>query len=116
MTGEGMIQIIGTKKCKDTAKAIRNCKERSIAFQFVDLSQRTLSEGEWRSLFGAYDAETLINESSAYYIKEGYAWRSFDAAQELAEHPQLLKTPVIRYKGKVHLGYDPAVLAAWGTL
>lgn len=41
-----MIQIIGTKKkCKDTAKAIRSCKERSIAFQFVDLGQRTLSDG-----------------------------------------------------------------------
>lgn len=116
MTGEGMIQIIGTKKCKETAKAIRNCKERSIAFQFVDLNQRTLSEGEWRSLFSAYSAETLVDESSSYYVKEGYAWRSFDAAQELAEHPQLLKTPVLRCKGRVHLGYDPAVLAAWGTL
>ncbi len=111
-----MIQIIGTKKCKDTAKAIRSCKERSIAFQFVDLGQRTLSDGEWRSLFSAYTAEDLLDETSAYFTKEGYAWRSYDATEELMAHPQLLKTPVLRYKGKVHLGYDPAVLTAWGTL
>ena len=111
-----MIQIIGTKKCKETAKAIRSCKERNIAFQFVDLGQRTLSDGEWRSLFNAYSAEDLLDEASAYFIKEGYAWRSYDAAEELVAHPQLLKTPVLRCKGKVRLGYDPAVLTAWGAL
>ncbi|MGH0053848.1 MAG: arsenate reductase family protein [Sphaerochaetaceae bacterium] len=110
-----MIQIIGTKKCKETAKAIRSCKERNLAYQFVDLNQRTLSDGEWRSIFSAYDAEVLVDETSAYYKKEGYAWRSYDPTEELVAHPELLRTPVLRCKGKVHLGYDSATLIAWGT-
>ncbi|MGE4453950.1 MAG: arsenate reductase family protein [Sphaerochaeta sp.] len=111
-----MIQIIGTKKCKETAKAIRGCKERNLAYQFVDLVQRTLSEGEWRSIFGAFPAEDLLDENSSYYKKEGYAWRSFSPEVELVEHPQLLKTPILRCKGKVHVGYDSDILEAWGDL
>ncbi len=110
-----MIQIIGTKKCKETAKAIRACKERTIAFQFVDLAERELSAGEWKSLFSARDPLSLLDSGSAYYIKQGYAYRDFDAQEELIEHPQLLKTPVFRSKGRVHVGFDLSVLTEWGA-
>ncbi len=108
-----MIQIIGTKKCKETAKAIRACKERNIPYQFVDLSQRVLSDGEWRSIFQKYKAEDLIDTDSSYYKKEGYSWRDYDAEQELIEHPELLKTPVLRSKNRVHQGFDITILSSW---
>ena len=34
------IQIFGTKKCNDTKKAQRYFKERSIKFQFIDMSEK----------------------------------------------------------------------------
>ena len=43
-----MLQVIGTARSKDTQKAIRYLKERSLPFQFVDLGSRTLSEKEWK--------------------------------------------------------------------
>jgi len=109
-----VIQIIGTKKDRETGKAIRFCKERSIAYQFVDLSQRALSAGEWASLFAFYEPASLIDRKSASYTKGGYEHRIFDAKEELMEHPLLLRLPIIRHQGRVHAGYDEAILAAWG--
>ncbi len=111
-----MLQIIGTKKCKETAKALRACKERSLPCQFVNLAERSLSDGEWNSLFQSIRDEDLLDTSSAYYTKEGYAYRQFSIQQELKEHPQLLKTPILRTKGRAHAGFDLAILLAWGTL
>jgi len=111
-----MIQIIGTKKCKETAKAIRSCKERNLTFQFVDLAQRSLSDGEWDSLFRNYEPLSLIDSESAYYKKQGYAYRQFDPKEELVEHPELLKTPILRSKGRVHCSFDLDVLKSWGEV
>jgi arsenate reductase-like glutaredoxin family protein len=109
-----MVQIIGTKKCKETLKALRACKERSLSFQFVDLSQRELSIGEWNSIFSATENGSLIDTSSTFYTKNGYTFREFDAREELVEHPQLLKTPLLRNKGKVCVGFDLDTLLEWG--
>ncbi|WP_041384752.1 arsenate reductase family protein [Sphaerochaeta pleomorpha] len=109
-----MIQIIGTKKCKETSKALRACKERSFCFQFVDLSQRELSIGEWNAIFSATEPESLIDTSSPFYIKNGYTFREFSIREELVEHPQLLKTPILRNKGKVCVGFNLDTLSEWG--
>ncbi|MFA5468616.1 MAG: ArsC/Spx/MgsR family protein [Sphaerochaetaceae bacterium] len=102
-----MIQIIGTKQCVETKKAVRFCQERSIVYQFVDLKKVNLSEGEWKSIFCQIDGSQLIDTSSSYYQKEGYQWRSYDAQEELRLHSELLKTPLLRAKGKVVIGFDP---------
>ena len=44
------IQIFGTKKCSDTKKAQRYFKERGIKFQFIDMSEKEISKGEFRSV------------------------------------------------------------------
>ena len=40
------IQIFGTKKCQETKKAERYFKERGIKFQFVNLKEKGLSQGD----------------------------------------------------------------------
>ena len=44
------IQIFGSKKDNDTKKAQRFFKERGIRFQYVDLREKTMSKGEFRSV------------------------------------------------------------------
>jgi len=101
-----VLQIIGTKSCIGTKKALRFCKERSIPHQFVDLHRRALSEGEWEKVFRSLEASTLIDEASQWYRKEGYAWRTFDAREELQAHPELLRTPLLKYAHMVVAGFD----------
>ena len=58
------IQIFGTKKSADTRKAQRYFQERRIKFQFVDLSQKGMSKGEFESVarvVGGVDA--MIDEN-----------------------------------------------------
>ena len=45
------IQIFGSKKDNDTKKAQRFFKERGIRFQYIDLREKTLSKGEFRSVW-----------------------------------------------------------------
>lgn len=110
-----MLQVIGTKKCKETAKALRACKERSLPHQFVNLSERSLSDGEWNSLFHSISDEDLLDRNSAYYTKQGYQYREFSIQEELKEHPELLKTPILRNKGKAHAGFDLSKLLELGA-
>ena len=110
-----VLQIIGTKKCPGTRKALRFCKERTIEHQFVDLDERKLSLGEWEQVFRVVDAGDLVDTESAYYKKEGYFWREYTASQELQDHPQLLKTPLVRCRGKVVVGFnEPGMLTLAG--
>jgi arsenate reductase-like glutaredoxin family protein len=96
------IQLIGTKKSKQTQKVERYLKERRIAFQFVDLTERGLSAGELDRIAraaGGYDA--LIDTESKAYTKRGMQYMDFDAREELSEDPALLRIPIVRGDGGV---------------
>ena len=106
-----MLQIIGTKKSRECAKAERFAKERRIPYQFIDITQRNLSEKEWKSVLSSVsDPDSLIDKSSAYYKKNGYEWREYDAAEELIMHPELLTLPVLRRDGRAVAGFDHSFL------
>jgi len=101
------IQIIGTKKCRETQKTERYFKERGIDYYFVDLNQRALSSGELSSIVRAIGADELINAESKIYKKKGMAYMEFDPVEEIEEHPDLMKTPVVRDGHRAVLGFDP---------
>ena len=106
-----MIQIIGTKKSKDTQKAIRLCREARIEHQFVDLKERDLSKREWESIIASVsDKEDLIDKTSDYYKKEGFAFREYDPVEEVILHPELLVLPVLRKKNKAVLGFNASFI------
>jgi arsenate reductase len=57
------IQIFGSKKDNDTKKAQRFFKERGIRFQYIDLREKTLSKGEFRSVAAVNGGlEGMINK------------------------------------------------------
>lgn len=100
------IQIIGTKKCGDTKKAIRFFQERGIKYHFVDLAERDLSPGEWDNIFRQFPPADLVDEQSGAYKKKGLAWMDYDPREELMENPGLLKTPLTRWDRSFTLGFD----------
>ena len=100
-----MIQIIGFKNCKDTQKAIRYFKERRIEYAFVDLNEYKLSLKEWDSIFSC---PNFFNTDSQYYKKNNYSYMDYNEKEEVKEHIQLLRTPVLRCKANAAIGLDVA--------
>ncbi len=104
------LQIIGTKKSSDTRKAVRFCKERSIPYQLIDLNERMLSPGELSHVLRYHEAAELIDTTSKFYQKQGYAYLDYDPIEEILEHPELLVTPIIRMDRNALVGFDAKTL------
>lgn len=106
-----MLQIIGFKNNQDTRNAIRYCKERRIDYQFVDLSCKSLSVREWKSIIDSTeDKSTLIDTSSKYYKSNGYQWREYDPVEEAVSHPEMLRVPILRFGQKAFVGFNQAFI------
>ena len=110
------IQIFGSKKDNDTKKAQRFFKERGIRFQYIDLRERTLSKGEFRSVAAVNGGlEGMINKECkdrdalalVTYIAEE------DKLDKILENPQILKIPIVRNGRQATLGYQPDVWKTW---
>ena len=108
------IQIFGTKKCQDTRKAERYFKERAIKFQFIDLTQKGLSQGELNSVKAAVGGlEALADKEGRQYQKRNLKFLVHNLEEELLNDPLLLKTPIVRNGPKATLGYQPDVWKEW---
>ncbi len=101
------IQIIGTKKCRETKKAQLFFKERGAPFHLLDLNERELSPGELDKIIQKVGKDKIIDRESKTYKDKGYAHRDYDPREEVLEDNSLLKTPVIRFDRDVTVGYDP---------
>jgi len=110
------IQIFGTKKCNDTKKAERFFKERGIKFQFIDLNEKEMSKGEFRSVCQAVGGiGAMINEECK--DKDALALVKFIAEDEREEkllaNCQVMKTPVVRNGKQATVGYAPDTWKSW---
>ncbi|MBQ1370273.1 MAG: arsenate reductase family protein [Acutalibacteraceae bacterium] len=110
------IQIFGTKKSADTRKAQRYFQERRIKFQFVDLSQKGMSKGEFESVarvVGGVDAmidENCKDQKTLTLIKYLVPDQKLE---KILENQQVLKQPVVRNGKQATLGYQPDVWKTW---
>ncbi len=106
-----MIQIFGTKKCKDTQKALRFFKERNIDIQFRDIDVKPPSPGELDDMASSAGFAALIDTDGPAAKKMGLSFMDYDERETLLLHPDLYKTPLIRPgKGKVLAGFDEKAL------
>lgn len=110
------IQVFGTKKCNETKKAQRYFKERGIKFQFVDLNEKELSKGEFRTVCQAVGGmNALINENCK--DKDALALIRYIADDEKEEkllaNQQVIKTPIVRNGKQATVGYQPDVWEKW---
>lgn len=92
--------LYGTKKCAETRKAERFLKERKVEFQFRDIAEKPLTEGELKSIASGRDSSSLLDTGSKAYIKKGFAFMEFDPLEEILGNPGLLATPIVRIDRK----------------
>lgn len=107
------IQIIGTKKCRDTQKAERFFKERRIVYHFRDLNEKALAKGELDNIKSVFPIEDLIDTEGSQFKKRNMAYMKYDSEEELLNDSLLLKTPVVRNGKLVTIGYEPDIWNSW---
>ena len=107
------IQIFGVKKCQDTRKAERYFKERSISFQFIDLTVKGLSKGELDRVRSAVGLDNLIDRDGKEYAKRNLKYIRHDVIEVLMANPLLFKTPIVRNGPQATVGYCPEIWQTW---
>jgi len=107
------IQIIGTKKCKESQKAERFFKERKIPYHFRDLNEKGISKGELENIKQAVPIEELIDKDGKQFKKRGFEFMVYDIETELLEDSLLLKTPIVRKDRFATVGYEPEIWKEW---
>lgn len=107
------IQIIGTKKCKETQKAERFFKERGIFYHFKDLNEFGLSKGELNNIKTVIPIEELIDRDGYYFKKKNMHYKVFNTEEEIQNDPLLLKTPIVRNGKLATIGYQPEIWISW---
>lgn len=112
-----IVQIFGTKKCKETRKAERWFKERGIRVQSVDLTEKGLSPGELKSVAAKVGGvEALIDRESKRYVDKGLKYSAPTGPRIealLLEDPLLLKTPIVRRGAEATLGFCSEIWETW---
>ena len=110
------IQIFGTSKSFNTKKAERYFKERRIKFQSIDIVKYGMSGGEFDSVLRAVGGiDKLIDweKKSPEIDLMRYMDDRIAKEDKLFDHPELMKTPVVRNGKKATVGYCPEVWKKW---
>jgi arsenate reductase len=110
------VQIFGFADCQDTRKAQRFFKERGVTVHFVDLKERPAARGELRRFAEKFGAAALIDREGARFKALGLR-AAGDSPERLLERaltePHLLRTPLVRFGGRVAVGHAPESWQAW---
>ena len=109
------IQIFGTKKSADTRKAERFFKERGIKYQYIDLSEKAMSRGEFNSVARTVGIDDMIepdcrDRDLTALLKY---MRDEDREEKVFENQHVLRQPVVRSGGKATVGYEPETWKKW---
>ena len=109
------LQIFGSPSCQDTKKAHRFFKERGIAYQLVDLSDKGISRGELRSIAAALGLEALPDREGKRWKDRGLEYMDLDLEETLLADPLLLRSPIVRDGKNAAIGLDPEAWKAFAA-
>ena len=110
------IQIFGTNKSFDSKKAERYFKERRIKYQFIDMKEKGLSKGEFKSVCQAVGGyEKLIDpdckDKNLLALLEYIS--AEDKMDKILENQKVIKIPIVRNGKQATVGYQPDVWKDW---
>lgn len=106
-----MTQLNGIPNCATVKKARAWLDAHQIPHLFRDFKKDPPAEAEIRRWLAAIPQETLLN-------RRGTTWRKLSPDEQaradtesgavalMAEHPSLIKRPVLEYGGKTYCGFS----------
>lgn len=90
------------KTCDSCRKALRALKERGVTPDLVDL-RGTLDPADLDAMVDAF-GDAVVNKRSTTWRGLDEAERALPARELIAEHPTLIKRPVIQHEGRWYQG------------
>jgi len=105
-----MTTIYGLKTCDTCRKAVKALPGATLR----DVRAEPLEPREIAEFLSAF-GDRLVNRASTTWRALDEAERDTPPADLLAAHPTLMKRPVIRANGALHLGWTPATRAELGA-
>ncbi|MGB8622370.1 MAG: ArsC/Spx/MgsR family protein [Paracoccaceae bacterium] len=105
------MQVYGLKNCDACRKAMKALTQAGQAPDFTDVRADGLTRqeiGRFHATFG----DDLVNRRSTTWRGLSETDRAADPIALLADHPALMKRPVIEADGKLYLGWGTDVQAA----
>ena len=106
------MKIYGLKTCDTCRAAVKALAGQGAVL--VDIRAEPLDPAT-RASFLAEFGEALVNRRSTTWKGLSEAERAGAPEDLLADHPALMKRPVIAAGGKLYLGWDAGVRAALGV-
>ncbi|MEO1455658.1 MAG: ArsC/Spx/MgsR family protein [Pseudomonadota bacterium] len=107
------MRIYGLKTCDTCRAAVKAATKAGHVPTFIDVRATPLADDDIARFLAAF-GEALVNRRST-------TWRGLDEAERaekpsalLAQHPTLMKRPVIEVDKALHLGWTAEVRAALG--
>jgi arsenate reductase len=113
------VQVFGVKKNADTRKALRFFAERRIKTHFVDLMERSISDGELQRFIQQFGLDAVIDRESKRYEELGLKHSTTSPGRwvdRLILEPLLLRMPLVRRLGQppaLALGADEKTWKDW---
>lgn len=104
------IEILGLRNCDTCRKALKALPGAVLR----DVREQPLSADEIAALLTEFP-DKLLNRASTTWRGLPEDDRAQPAADLLAAYPTLMKRPVLRAPGALHIGWTPAVRAALGV-
>ncbi len=105
------MRILALKTCDTCRKAIKALEAAGHDVQVTDVRADGISESD-RARFMEVFGDALINRASATWRGLSEAERARDPGVLLAEHPTLMKRPVIEADGQLYMGWKADVQKA----
>lgn len=106
------ITLYGIFTCDTCKKAKKALETAGHSVTLRDVRAEPLSEAEWATLLAEF-GDRLVNKKSTTYRGLSDWMRESEAEAQLAEHPTLMKRPVLRDGPKMTLGWDDAAREQW---
>jgi arsenate reductase-like glutaredoxin family protein len=109
----GGVTVYGLKACDRCRAAVKALAAAGHQVRLVDVRVEPLDDSV-RARFLAHFGEALLNRQSTTWRALPEDARSQSPAALLADHPALMKRPVIEAGQALHLGWDAGVKDALG--
>ncbi len=104
--------VYGLSTCDACKRAMKDLAAMGHAPVFRDVRAAPLAEAEIARFVAAF-GDRIVNRQSTTWRGLSEFMKESEAEVQLAQHPALMKRPVVEHEGRLTLGWDEAVAAGF---